>query len=233
MRHEALVEPRVYSPADLLGPLNEVEKKYAPAQLFVHGDITLLRRTPRVAVIGSRNASEIGLRRAKKLARFLADRGAVVVSGLAKGIDAAAHRAAIEDAGQTIGVIGTPLNRAYPKENADLQELIAAKHLLVSQFPIGARTGPWSFPVRNRTMALLANASVIVEAGNSSGSLSQGWETLRLGRPLFFMKGLLDSPGITWPAEMQRYGAQVLVEPEQLEEFIPEANFAEYAAAGF
>ena len=100
----------------------------------------------------------------------------IVVSGLACGIDTAAHTAAIESGGKTIAVLGTPLDDTYPQENQALQSLIMAQHLAVSQFAPGAGTQPKNFPVRNRTMALLTDATVIVEAGEKSGTVHQGWE---------------------------------------------------------
>jgi DNA processing protein len=134
----------------------------------------------------------------------------IVVSGLAVGIDTVAHMTAIEAGGRTVAVIGTSLEQAYPSENAELQNLIARDHLLVSQFPPGVRTTPKNFPIRNRTMALLTNATVIVEAGERSGTVYQGWEALRLGRLLFLMESVVRDTRLTWPREMLRYGAQVL-----------------------
>ncbi|MBE3133724.1 MAG: DNA-protecting protein DprA [Acidobacteria bacterium] len=209
------------APEEVLGPLNEVEQVHAPKQLFVAGDVTLLKRRPKVAIVGSRHATEDGLRRTARLARALVERGAVVVSGLARGVDTAAHRAAMQAGGKTIAVIGTPLNQVYPRENAPLQREIAANHALVSQFPPGHPIRPANFPLRNRTMALICDASVIVEAGETSGSLSQGWEALRLGRALFLMASIVERPGLTWPKKMMEYGAEILRDPEELLEVLP------------
>ena len=197
-------------PDEVLGALNELEVKFATAQLYCAGDVSLLRRGPRVAVVGSRRASPEGLRRAAALARALVNHQMVVVSGLAEGIDTAAHTAAIEAGGSTIAVIGTPLDVVYPKGNAALQARIAREHLVVSEFAEGAAVQPRNFPIRNRTMALLTDATVIVEAGESSGTRHQGWEALRLGRQLFLLESVAKDPALSWPAEMIRYGAQVL-----------------------
>lgn len=208
-----------------LGPLNEFEKKHAPQALYLLGDVTLLEhRLPRVSIVGSRKASREGLARAAKLARALVGEEIVVVSGLADGIDTAAHRAAMEAAGRTIAVIGTSLDQSYPRSNAALQTEIARNHLVVSQFPSGYPTTKANFPLRNRTMALIVDASVIVEAGDSSGTLSQGWEALRLGRSLFIMRSVLENPKLTWPAEMMAYGAQVLEDAQQVIEAVPTAG---------
>ena len=155
---------------ELLGPLNDVEQKNAPARLFIAGDAAILREGGRVAIVGSRKASRDGISRAKKLAKLLVERNMVVVSGLAEGIDTAAHTGTLEAGGRTIAVIGTPLDKVYPRQNAELQHRIIEEHLLVSQFPIGYPTNPANFPQRNRTMALIADATVIIEATDSSGS---------------------------------------------------------------
>ena len=198
------------TPADILGELNEVETKYAPGELYLRGDRALLHKSPRVSVIGSRRATDGGLRRARALSGALARHGIIVVSGLAAGIDRAAHESAIDASGHTIAILGTPLDAFYPNENRELQERIGREHLLVSQFPSGHPTSPKDFPTRNRTMALLTDATVIVEAGEQSGTLCQGWEALRLGRLLFLLESLARNPALTWPSEMIRYGAQVL-----------------------
>lgn len=207
-----------FTAEELLGPLNETEKKFAPSRLFVAGDREILQQGARVSIVGTRNPSPEGVARARKLARILAERHMVVVSGLAKGIDTAAHLSAIESGGRTIAVIGTPLDTAYPKENEALQRRIMAEHLCVSQFAQGQATQRMNFPIRNRTMALLSDATVIIEASEKSGTESQGWEALRLGRALFIAKALVDL-GIAWPHEMLRYGARVLSN-ESIEELL-------------
>lgn len=201
---------RTFAPQDLLGPLNEVEQKHAPKVLFAAGDTSLLEEGARVSIVGSRKASPEGLRRAARLAATLAKQHVVVVSGLAEGIDTAAHTSAITHKGRTIAVIGTPLGQVYPKQNAALQERIAREHLVISQFPPGTPIRRQNFPLRNRTMALISDATVIIEAGDTSGSLHQGWEALRLGRQLYITKSVADDPGLTWPAEMLDYGARIL-----------------------
>jgi DNA processing protein len=216
--------------ASLLGPLNDVEQKNAPAILYVAGDTSLLREGARVSIVGSRKASADGIQRAKKLARLLAQRATVVVSGLAEGIDTAAHTAGIEAVGRTIAVIGTPLDKVYPKKNAALQERIMRDHLVVSQFPSGYPVQPKNFPIRNRTMALVSDATVIIEASDKSGSLHQGWEALRLGRGLFIAKSLVESDSVSWPEEMLHYGARVLSDEtlEELFDFLPPRSAAEF-----
>ena len=157
-----------------MGPLNDVETKYAPARLYTAGPMPVPLPRPRAAIIGSRRASEKGLDVAAKIATTLVKKAVIIVSGLAEGIDTAAHRAAIKAGGRTVAVLGTPLDRTYPKKNESLQNEIMRDHLAVSQFPVGYPVQPQNFVIRNRTMALIANASIIVEAGETSGSLHQG-----------------------------------------------------------
>lgn len=198
------------TPSEILGTLNDVEAKNAPLKVFLAGDAQLLTRFPRVAIVGSRSASADGLKRARSLAGALVNHQMIVVSGLAAGIDTAAHRGAIDAGGRTIAVLGTPLDECYPRENEELQHLIISGHLAVSQFPVGQATTPKSFPMRNRTMALLTDATVIVEAGEKSGTVHQGWEALRLGRKLFLLDSVASNPDLSWPREMISYGAEVL-----------------------
>lgn len=189
--------------------LTTVEKKNSPKELFYKGDFSLLENGRRVAVVGSRKVSELGIRRARKIAKLLVQNDITVVSGLAEGVDSIAHKTAIEFKGHTIGVIGTPLNKYFPAENKDLQDFIAENHLLISQFPENYPVTPKSFPIRNRTMALISDATIIIEASEKSGTKHQGWEALRLGRQLFIMENVLNEK-ISWAEEMLSYGAQVL-----------------------
>ena len=151
-----------------------------------------------------------------------------IISGLAKGIDTAGHKTAIECGGKTIAVLGTPLDRTYPKENSPLQEEIMMNHLAISQYPAGHKTTPKDFVLRNRTMAIISDATVIVEAGESSGSLHQGWETLRIGRPLFICKAVAESKVLAWPKKMIDYGAMMLDEhADILESLSPDIKMPE------
>jgi DNA processing protein len=201
---------QTFTPEELLGQLNDIERKNAPERLFLAGHRDWMQGSRRVSVVGTRKPSREGVTRARDFARALLDRQIVVVSGLAVGIDSIAHRTAIETRGRTIAVLGTPLDVVYPPENHRLQAEIVREHLAITQFAPGTPTRRTNFPQRNRTMALLTDATVIVEAGESSGTLHQGWEALRLGRPLFLMESLTKDERLSWPAEMIRYGAQVL-----------------------
>ena len=206
----------------LLGrSLNNVEAKFAPKMIFYKGSMEIPIPCPRVSIIGSRKASDRGLLEAREISKILVENKTTIVSGLAKGIDTAGHKTAIEYGGRTIAVIGTPLNKVYPKENSKLQEEIMKNHLVISQYPVGHSTVPKDFVLRNRTMALISDATVIIEAGESSGSLHQGWETLRIGRPLFICKDMVDDNKLKWPKEMIRYGAMRLDNSTDILENLP------------
>jgi DNA processing protein len=144
------------------------------------------------------------------LAKTLVNHGAIVLSGLAEGIDTVAHETAIKQGGRTIAVLGTPLDIAYPAKNRNLLETIKKDHLAVSQFAQNYPTKKENFPMRNRTMALLSDATIIVEASQVSGTRHQGWEALRLGRLIFIMKRVIENKELSWPKEMVKYGAQEL-----------------------
>lgn len=210
-----------YTPEELLGPLNDIEAQNAPKKLYVAGDVSLINGPPRVSVIGTRHPSDKGIARASRLVRELVESNVIIVSGLAKGIDTIAHRTTIENGGRTIAVLGTSINEVYPKKNAKLQQEIMKHHLAITQFPIGWPIQRKNFPMRNRTMALISHASVIIEAGEGSGTLSQGWETLRLGRPLFLLKSVVVNASLEWPRKMIEYGAIILSDSEPLIENLP------------
>ena len=182
-------------------PLTDKEAKYAQS-VFYDGKIKMPFKQDRVSVIGSRNASKHGLDRAKAISKLLAENDVTVVSGLARGIDTEAHTIAIDCMGSTVAVLGTPLNKTYPSENAELQTYIMENHMAISQYPVGHATTPKDFAIRNRIMALISDATVIVEAGESSGSLYHGWESIRLGRPLLICK---ENEHRGWAKKMVKY----------------------------
>jgi DNA processing protein len=167
-------------------------------RLWCVGNSSLLRKKC-VAIVGTRQVSPEGAARSRRLARELAAAGVVIVSGLAKGVDTEALTAAIDAGGFVVAVIGTPIDRAYPAENKKLQERIYREHLLISQFAPGERVLPTNFPERNKLMAALSDATVIVEAGDTSGTLHQAAECVRLGRWLFIAKSIIDNPSLQWP----------------------------------
>lgn len=174
------------------------------SKVFLAGDAELLKRRC-ISVIGARDVSDLGRSRARKLSRQLAELDVVVVSGLADGVDTEALTEAISTGGRVIAVIGTPLDQAYPAKNKRLQETIYHDHLLVSQFESGSRVFPSNFPARNRTMAALSDATVVIEASDSSGTLHQAAECVRLGRWLAIAKSVVDDPTLKWPKQFLDY----------------------------
>lgn len=200
-------------------PLQLRDAKY-PVELLYFQGAWELAETPSIAIVGSRKASAEGQKRARQLAKALvAGRsgtgrdGYTIVSGLAAGIDRSAHEAAIEAGGATIGVIGTPLGQSYPKENKLLQEEISQKFLLISQVPIlrySKQAVPQNrlfFPERNATMSALTKGTIIVEAGETSGTLTQARAAIHQGRKLFILNSCFERSDITWPAHYEKQGA--------------------------
>lgn len=204
----------------VLGELSDVEERNAPEHLYMKGNPKLLRGGLRICVIGTRKPTAEGKANAAAYSEFLARNGVIVVSGLAMGVDTIAHKTAIDCGGRTIAVLGTPLDQVSPVANRALQETIGREHLLVSQFQVGSSVTPANFPARNRTMALLSEGTIIVEAGETSGTAHQGWEALRLGRPLFILEPVARA-GHEWVDKMLDYGAYVLSSVEELYEVLP------------
>jgi DNA processing protein len=167
-----------------------------------------------IAVVGARRASPSGLRRARAIAEHLVEHGYTVVSGLAAGIDTAAHTAALARDGRTVAVIGTGLRRNYPPENGQLQQRIAARFAVVSQFWPDAPPSRRSFPMRNAVMSGLTLATVVVEASHTSGSRMQTRIALAHGRPVFLPRSLL---GHAWARELSaRPGTHVVDSPAEI-----------------
>ncbi|MEM9212006.1 MAG: DNA-processing protein DprA [Pseudomonadota bacterium] len=198
-----------------------------PVELLYYQGTWELSEMRGLAVVGSRKPSAEGAQRAARLAKELVARNFAVVSGLATGIDTAAHTAALEAGGRTIAVIGTPLGENYPKENADLQARIARDHLLVSQVPVlryatqPFQTKKYYFPERNATMSALTEGTIIVEAGETSGTLTQARAALYQGRKLFILDNCFHNPDITWPARFEKEGAIRVREPEDIWKALP------------
>jgi len=172
-----------------------------------------LVNSPCVSVVGTRNPTPRGKARAEKLTRLLVNDGYTIVSGLARGIDTIAHNTAIDNNGKTIAVIGTPLSASYPSENKELQLLIASEYLLISQIPIirysaqTPRGNKLFFPERNITMAALSCATIIIEAGETSGTLTQARAALQQGKKLFILQSCFTETDLQWPHRLEKLGA--------------------------
>lgn len=180
--------------------------------LYYSGNLELLN-SPGVAVVGTRNPTPEGLERTRRLVSKLVKDNYTIISGLASGIDTMAHKTAIANKGKTIAVIGTPLNKFYPKENEELQKEIARNHLLISQVPFyryekqSIHGNRLFFPERNKTMSALARATVIVEASDTSGTLVQAKAALQQKRQLFILNNCFENESINWPEKFLKEGA--------------------------
>ena len=181
--------------------------------LYFLGSWELAEAPRRVAVVGTRKVSAEGAARTRKLVKALVQHDFTVVSGLAQGVDTIAHETAIAEGGRTIAVIGTPISEVYPRENASLQRRIAEDYLVVSQVPVlrySAQNAYWNrlfFPERNKTMSALTQATIIVEASETSGTLIQARAALAQGRKLFILESNFNNPAISWPAKYEKQGA--------------------------
>jgi len=194
-----------------------------PSVLYVRGNPDLLHRRG-LAVVGSRNATPQGTQTAESFARHLAAQGLCIVSGLALGIDAAAHRGALAAQGETVAVIGTGADRIYPARNKDLAIAIAERGAIVSEFPLGTPAVAYNFPRRNRIISGLARGVLVVEAAPESGSLITARLAAEQGREVFAIPGSIHSPVARGCHKLIKQGAK-LVETAQdiLEEL---GNFA-------
>jgi DNA processing protein len=193
-----------------------------PVELLYYRGAWELTETKSIAVVGTRNPTEDGIARADRLAGELVSRDYTVVSGLASGIDTAAHRGALAAGGRTIAVIGTPLGEVYPKDNADLQERIADEFVVISQVPVlryERQKPPQNrlfFPERNVTMSAITEGTIIVEAGETSGTLIQARAALHQGRKLFILDSCFQRADLTWPARFAEQGAIRVRKPDDI-----------------
>ena len=172
-----------------------------PAVLFVRGEV-IPSDSRAIAVVGTRDASDEGVRAATSVARQLAGRGITILSGLAAGIDTAAHAAALNAGGRTIAVFGTGIHRVYPQQNRGLASSIAASGACVSQFMPNQSGTKWSFPVRNIVTSGLSLGTVVVEAGPTSGAKLQAHDALRHGKRLLLLRRIVEHQ--EWARELAK-----------------------------
>jgi DNA processing protein len=181
-----------------------------PIALYVRGDLKRACERPCLAVVGSRRCSTYGINAAASLARDLAAQGLTIVSGMARGIDAAAHRGALEAAGLTVSVVGTGLETTYPKEHKKLEGEIAASGAVISEFPLGTPPLPQNFPYRNRVLSGLCFGVLIVEAAEHSGSLITARLAYEQGREVFAVPGNITSQTSFGPNYLIKDGAKLV-----------------------
>ncbi|HVT39490.1 MAG TPA: DNA-processing protein DprA [Gemmatimonadaceae bacterium] len=193
-------------------PAALLELRHPPEKLYAVGDRSSLAGAPdrMVAIVGTRDASPYGVRVASELAKVFARAGIGVVSGLARGVDAAAHRAALGADGTTVAVLGTGVDVPYPAAHRALHSELAEKGLVLSEFEPGASAAPGSFPRRNRIIAALARATIVVEAPYKSGAINTATQALELGRVVAAVPGQIDSGRSAGANQLLRDGAQVI-----------------------
>jgi DNA processing protein len=186
--------------------------------LYLRGRVELLAR-PSVAIVGSRNATAQGEQNARSFAEHFSRRGLTVVSGLAAGIDAAAHEGALKGDGSTVAVVGTGIDRIYPRRNEALARRIVDQGLMVSEYPLGMLPLAPNFPRRNRLIAGLSLGTLVVEAAAQSGSLITAREAADAGREVFAIPGSIHSPQSRGCHQLLRQGAKLVeVADDVLEE---------------
>jgi DNA processing protein len=179
-----------------------------PLALFVNGNVDALHM-PALAVIGSRNPTQGGRRNAHDFSKHLASQGFVIISGLAQGIDTAAHEGALDAGGKTIAFLGTGIDRVYPAANRDLAHAIAGEGALVSEYPLGAPPERWHFPERNRLISGLSLGTLVVEAARRSGSLITARLAAEQGREVFALPGSIHNALARGCHELIRQGAKL------------------------
>jgi DNA processing protein len=199
--------------ADFPPRLKEIP--YPPPYLLVKGSLEP-PDGPAVAMVGTRAASYYGLKAARRLALELADRGVTVVSGLARGIDTAAHQGALEGGGRTWAVLGCGPDVVYPPENRDLYRRIAEQGALISEFPLGAPPEAKNFPIRNRIISGLSLAVLVVEAGEKSGTHITVRYALDQGREVMAVPGPVDAPTSLGPHRLIQEGAKLVHRVEDI-----------------
>jgi len=194
-------------------PIELLDLALPPRELFAIGRASALSK-PRVAIVGTRNSTGYGERATRTLTRALVRAGVSVVSGMARGIDATAHRTAIDEGGNTVAVLGTGVDVPYPVGHRNLHATIAEKGLVLSENPPGAKAQKGSFPKRNRIIAALAPVTIVVEAGFRSGALNTASQALELGRTVAAVPGAIDSDQSRGSNQLLRDGAILIAAPE-------------------
>ncbi|HEV7387214.1 MAG TPA: DNA-processing protein DprA [Gemmatimonadaceae bacterium] len=194
-------------------PIELLDLALPPRELFAIGRGSALSKL-RIAIVGTRNSTRYGERATRTLTRALVRAGVSVISGMARGIDGAAHRTAIEEGGDTVAVLGTGVDVPYPVGHRQLHGAIAEKGLVLSENPPGTRAQKGSFPKRNRIIAALAPVTIVVEAGFRSGALNTASQALELGRTVAAVPGPIDSDQSRGSNQLLRDGAVFIAAPE-------------------
>jgi DNA processing protein len=193
-----------------------------PWVLYAKGDISTLQMDPKLAVVGSRQVTGYGRSAIRKIFPGLMERGVLIVSGLAAGVDAEAHETAISLGGRTIGVIAGGLNHIYPRANKQLAGRMMKDQLVISEYPPDTRPERWQFPMRNRIISGLSQGTLIIEAKSKSGSLITANYAVNEGREVFALPGSIFSPTSAGTNELIQQGAKLITSADDiLEELNP------------
>src|SRR5215469_9109711 len=191
-----------------------------PVLLYLRGDPQVLS-LPSLSIVGTRKPTVYGAQMAQRLGRELAARGLVIVSGLARGIDAIAHQGAMDAHGRAIGVLGTGIDVCYPKENKKLYEKVVERGAIVSEFPLRTHPAPENFPVRNRIVAGMPLGVIVVEGAQYSGSLITARLAMEFGREVFGVPGNVTQPVSFAPNQLIKQGAKLVTNAEDVIEELP------------
>jgi DNA processing protein len=226
MRWLATEDHHLVTLADSVFPQSLLQIDEPPTVLYARGSLELLN-APCFAIVGSRNATAQGARDAEAFAAALSAAGVCIVSGLAAGIDAAAHRGAIAQRGASLAVMGTGADLVYPASNGKLAEELASKGCLVSEFPLNTPPNPRNFPRRNRLISGLSRGVLVVEAAPNSGSLITARRALDQGRDVFAIPGSIHSPLSKGCHDLIKQGAKLV---ESAEDILAEIGLGKPAA---
>jgi DNA processing protein len=191
-----------------------------PVLLYLRGDPQVLN-LPSLSIVGTRKPTLYGTQMAQRLGRDLAARGLVIVSGLARGIDAVGHQGAMDAHGRAIGVLGTGIDVCYPKENKKLYEKVLERGAIISEFPLRTHPAPENFPVRNRIVAGLPLGVVVVEGAQYSGSLITARLAMEFGREVYGVPGNATQPVSFAPNQLIKQGAKLVTSAEDVIEELP------------
>lgn len=215
--------PHFWTPADADYPRLLLETPDPPALLYYHGTVNLLENqgtTPTVAIVGTRDPSDYGRRWTRRLTTTLAQSGFTVVSGLAEGIDTEVHRSCLSLHGRTLAVLGTGVDVVYPWSNRHLQQQVVEHGLLLSEYPAGTQPDRTHFPRRNRIIAGLSRATIVMEAPERSGALITAHMANDYGRDVYVLPGSLDNHKAIGCLHLLNKGAQVILSEAHLLEML-------------
>ncbi|WP_100399358.1 DNA-processing protein DprA [Bacillus sp. FJAT-44742] len=206
----------IITPFDSMYPRRLFQMHDPPWVLYVKGQTDILKKSSFLAVVGTRQPTSYGLQAMQMLLPPIIKKRAVIISGLAKGVDTRAHQLAVTHQGYTIAVCGSGFNYMYPRENLPLSRMISQSHLLVSEYPPHTPPAKWQFPMRNRIISALSDAVFVIEAGVKSGSLITASQALEQGRDVYALPGPIDSKVSAGTNKLIQDGARPILQPDDL-----------------